>query len=320
MKHFVYINSFAKLNLKKDSSLFLALSMKELKKDVYLLFEEDLAWTQKTQPLKAHEFSGTIKEDFYLENVTIGKAQWLIPKAGDTIHMRLDPPLDGNYLRALWLLKLWKERGVHVLNDPSAIMLHNEKILAYNDENSVSTWIGQDPEAAFQFIQNLDTETKEVVLKPLDLFSGLGVEKWKRDDAKLLERLKTKAQEVKGAFVVQPYLSQVEQGELRVIAYQGVILGSILKVPKKGEFISNIAHGGKFQTAKLTTDLEKRLKEVSLKLASIGLSWVAFDVLGDIIQEANVTCPGLLVEVSHAMKKNLAKELIKFIESPESDL
>jgi glutathione synthase len=42
------------------------------------------------------------------------------------------------------------------------------------------------------------------------------------------------------------------------------------------------------------------------ELAKFGVDWVAFDILGDSVQEVNITCPGLLVEVSFALRRNLA--------------
>ena len=41
------------------------------------------------------------------------------------------------------------------------------------------------------------------------------------------------------------------------------------------------------------------------KLLEDEVELVAFDILGDDISEANITCPGLLVEVSTAMGRNL---------------
>ena len=38
---------------------------------------------------------------------------------------------------------------------------------------------------------------------------------------------------------------------------------------------------------------------------------MAFDVLGDSPSEVNITCPGLLVEVSNAHGKNLGLEIVK---------
>jgi glutathione synthase len=44
-----------------------------------------------------------------------------------------------------------------------------------------------------------------------------------------------------------------------------------------------------------------------------GVDWLAFDILGDANTEVNITCPGLLVEVSYAHKKNLADVVIDMI-------
>ena len=43
------------------------------------------------------------------------------------------------------------------------------------------------------------------------------------------------------------------------------------------------------------------------------MDFIAFDILNDYLQEVNITCPGLLVEVSEAVGKNLAKDIIKMI-------
>jgi len=44
------------------------------------------------------------------------------------------------------------------------------------------------------------------------------------------------------------------------------------------------------------------------------VDWVAFDILADSITEVNITCPGLLTEVSYAHKKNLADTLIDLLD------
>ncbi len=56
-----------------------------------------------------------------------------------------------------------------------------------------------------------------------------------------------------------------------------------------------------------------RCEAIVKELASHGVDWVAFDILSDSISEVNITCPGLLVEVSYAMKKNLADVVIDMI-------
>lgn len=320
MKHIIYINKFEKLNLKKDTSLFLALSLMNLKKEVFLLFEDDLSWSQELPTLKLYRLKGVINHDFYMSEIEAYDPSYLKLNPGDTFHMRLDPPVDGQYLRALWILRLWKEAGIKMINDPSSILLYNEKILAYQEQDGVPSWIGSSSDSALEFIKSLPVNVKEIVLKPLDLFSGLEVEKCARDDKDLISIVESKANKLKGMFVIQPFLPAVFEGELRVITMNGKIIGTILKVPKKGEFISNIASGAQFKIAQLNPHLSSKIQKMAMKLKALGLIWVAFDVLGEVIQEANITCPGLLVETSHAAQKNLAFELIKFMEDSESDL
>ena len=56
-----------------------------------------------------------------------------------------------------------------------------------------------------------------------------------------------------------------------------------------------------------------RPPKLSKKLSEDGIRFVAFDVLDNVISEANITCPGLVVEVSNAFGKNLATEIVKRI-------
>ena len=53
---------------------------------------------------------------------------------------------------------------------------------------------------------------------------------------------------------------------------------------------------------------------MSRELAQKGVPWIAYDILGGVIQEANITCPGLLVEVSKAAGTNLARRLAELVE------
>jgi glutathione synthase len=116
--------------------------------------------------------------------------------------------------------------------------------------------------------------------------------------------------ELKGPVIVQPFLEAVTQGELRSLYFKGKELGTILKTPKKGEFLSNIAQGATFHAVELTDSVRAECEAIVRELLDYGVDWVAFDILGDAVQEVNITCPGLLVEVSYALKKNLADEVI----------
>ena len=101
------------------------------------------------------------------------------------------------------------------------------------------------------------------------------------------------------------------KGEIRSIFVNGRELGSILKVPPKDNFLANIAQGASYSQHKLNDSTKAICEKLTGSLRDEGIYFVALDIIGDCISEVNITCPGLMVEVSEACKKNLAEEMIK---------
>ena len=307
MKHILLIDPLEKLNIKKDSSLMLALSMKARGIETYLVFEKDFSLQNVTKPhLKVYNFAGSFKEDgIYLESFKLGEGSVIALHHEDILHMRLDPPFDSKYLRILWMLDHFHSYGIKVMNAPRGIMQFNEKLYAYRQEGSVPSFVGTSVELAQEFVDTLDG-VKDFILKPLDLFSGIGVEKlhdWR-------SRFSDKVRELGGPVILQPFIEEVYQGEVRSIYFKGRELGSILKVPQQGEFLSNIAQGARFYRYELSDTARSRAEKIVTELMEHGVDWVAFDILNDSISEVNITCPGLLVEVSFAYGENLANKII----------
>lgn len=307
MKHILLIDPLEKLNLTKDSSLMLALTMKTRGIETYLVFEKDFSLQNVTKPqLKVYDFKASFKEDgIYLAHFELAEGKVIDLHHDDVLHMRLDPPFDSKYLRILWMLDHYHSYGIKVMNAPRGIMQFNEKLYAYRQEGSVPSFVGTSEELAAEFVASLKG-VKEFILKPLDLFSGIGVEKltdWR-------SRFKDKVHELAGPVILQPFIEEVYQGEVRSIYFKGKELGSILKVPKKGEFLSNIAQGAHFYKYELSPLARGRTEKIVKELSAHGVDWVAFDILNDSISEVNITCPGLLVEVSFAYGENLANKLI----------
>jgi glutathione synthase len=175
----------------------------------------------------------------------------------------------------------------------------------------VASFVGQNVKLAAQFVHNLNPKPSALILKPMDLYSGIGVEKlpvtgWE-------ERFEEKVNELNGPVIVQPFIEAVTKGEVRSLYFKGQELGTILKMPKEGEFLSNIAQGATFKAVELSELSRSRCEAFVKELADYGVDWVAFDILGDAVTEVNITCPGLLVEVSYALKKNLADVVIDLI-------
>lgn len=313
MRHLLLIDPLDRLNIKKDSSMMLALALQKRGIETYIFFEKDFAIQNGgTQKLTVHSFKGTLKEDqIYLQSFETTGAKIIELGKNDLIHMRLDPPFDSRYLRILWMLDHLVSQGIKVMNDPRGIMLFNEKLYAYRKDGAVSSYVGSNLHLAQQFVAGLTPKPSALILKPMDLYSGIGVEKLPLDNWH--KRFEEKVIELQGPVIVQPFVEAVTKGEIRSLYFKQQEIGTILKTPKDGEFLSNIAQGATFHAEPLSAVARARCEAIVKELAGFGVDWVAFDILSDSISEVNITCPGLLVEVSYALKKNLADVVIDLI-------
>lgn len=314
MRHLLLIDPLDRLNVKKDSSMMLALALQKRGFETYIFFEKDFAVVNEGTPkLTVHSFKGTLKEDqIYLASFEKTVSKIIELGGNDLIHMRLDPPFDSRYQRILWMLDQLVSQGIQVMNEPRGIMIFNEKLYAYRKEGSIPSYVGSNLELAKQFVAGMKEKPSAIILKPMDLYSGIGVEKltvngWEK-------RFGEKVIELQGPVIVQPFVEAVTKGEIRSLYFKQKEIGTILKTPKDGEFLSNIAQGASFHAEPLSSLARARCEAIVKELAGYGVDWVAFDILSDSISEVNITCPGLLVEVSYAFKKNLADVIIDMLE------
>ena len=313
-RHFFFIDELQKLNTKKDSSLLLATSLKSLGHEVYLLFEKDFYVTNGSLPqFEVWNFqSEFVANDFYLQKFELTTSVDMNVTAGDIFHMRLDPPFDTRYMKYLWMQKVLEHQKVLVINRPEGILSHNEKLHAYIQPGAIDTYVGSSISGLKKSLEKNPKTNYELIMKPIDLFQGMGVEKIVGDLTIVLKEFERKVKESGGAIVVQPFIKEVAQGEIRAIYFNGIELGSILKVPKSGEFLANIAQGASYHKIELSKNVKEQCDRITKELNAVGVPWVAFDILGEHVSEVNITCPGLLVEVSHAHNVNMALKIAQF--------
>lgn len=314
-RHFFFIDDIHKLNTKKDSSLLLATSLKALGHEVYLLFEKDFYVENIGLPqFEVSDFSAEfVANDFYLQNFQLLNSLKTEVRKGDFFHMRLDPPFDTRYMKYLWMQKVLEHQGVRVINCPEGILSYNEKLHAYIQPGALATYVGSSTSGLKKTLQNQMTDQYELIMKPIDLYQGMGVEKIVGDIDYVLTEFERKIKESGGAIVVQPFVKEVAQGEIRAIYFNGVEIGSILKVPKAGAFLANIAQGASYHAVELSKNVKEQCDRITKELKEVGVPWVAFDILGEHVSEINITCPGLLVEVSHAHNENMALKIAEML-------
>lgn len=312
MKHLFLIDPIEKLNIKKDSSLFWAITLKKMGHEVYLIHSQDLYVTNldRSPMFEVLEFEGRLGSNLYIDHLSILERTKVTLHSKDVIHMRLDPPFNEHYLHSLWLLRYWENQGIKVINSPKGIFLNQEKLTAYQKEKfPIPSYVGRMGDPAITFLQELKKQGyKEFVSKPLNSFSGIGVYKFSLEENYVdLPQFKNLMEEI---FVLQPFIESIYQGEIRTIYWKGKEIGTMLKKPKAGSFLANVAQGGHFELAKLDPNAKKSCDEVANALIGDGVDLIAYDVLDGKISEVNITCPGLLVEVSHVLGKNLVAEFM----------
>lgn len=324
MLHVFFIDPLEKLLLEKDSTLWLAMSLKKRGHRAFLFFEKDFLLTNKAQKkLRVFDFEAE-EENLGPKKVWLKRAKEISLEGIDLFHMRLDPPFDSRYLRYLWMLLEWKRQyGLSIINAPEGLLLHNEKIAAFQDAKALPSWVSSSVSKLDDFVLQCQREGAQgIVLKPLDLYQGLGVEKMSFDHPSFLEvvrkRFQEKVEETGGPLIVQPFCEKVVEGEVRSLFFAGHYLGSILKVPASGQFLSNLVQGASYRPHSLCESKKEQCVQWSEAMNREGLPWVAFDILDESIQEVNLTCPGLLVEMGRALKKNLALDIIALLEAPQA--
>lgn len=221
----------------------------------------------------------------------------------DCLFLRKDPPFDLNYLFHLWML-LPLEKKVRMINPPSAILKHNEKLSALQFPFAPKTWVGSDlaglKEWAKQFKEG-------VVIKPLNSSGGRDVY-W----VKKSEKFKVKSK--KFPILAQEFLPEVKYGDKRVLLWNGRILGAFLRRPtRKGEFRANLHLGGKFEACRLTPKEKERVKKVAAWCKREKLYFVGLDMIGSKITEINVTSTMGIRELDELYKVTTEKTIIDSI-------
>jgi len=113
--------------------------------------------------------------------------------------------------------------------------------------------------------------------------------------------------------MMQQFLPEVINGDKRILLVNGEPLGAINRRPKKGDFRSNLALGGKAEITKLTPREIEICDHIKPALQDEGLFFVGIDVIGGMLSEINVTSPTGIREVENLMNIPLADQVINYL-------
>jgi glutathione synthase len=154
-------------------------------------------------------------------------------------------------------------------------------------------------------------KASEFVVKPFFGFAGHGVKLVDRNQ--LLKELQK--DENKDA-LIQPFLSEIhDRGDCRVIFVNGEALGHFTRYAPKGEFISNLAQGGRPEKLTLNEKEKQVIEKLGRFLKASGIVFAGLDMIGARVSEVNITSPTGLVNLIDIGGRDCSEDLLDFVES-----
>ena len=224
------------------------------------------------------------------------------------IFIRKDPPFDDDYLNLTYLLDHAVQEGTDVINNPSSIRNHNEKLSILNFQEIIPPTIVTS--TASDVVNFLKIHEK-IVLKPINGMAGNGIFVIDELDKNINSILETSTVNDTKVMMAQKYILDIIEGDKRIIIIKGEPLPFCLaRIPDGKDFRANLAKGGTGIAKKLTADDIKIVNVIKKYLVKSKLDFVGIDVIGKYLTEINVTSPTCLVEIENQTNFNGAEFII----------
>ena len=224
------------------------------------------------------------------------------------IFIRKDPPFDDDYLNLTYLLDHAVKEGTDVINNPSSIRNHNEKLSILNFQEIIPpTIVTSNASDVVNFLKIHE----KIVLKPINGMAGNGIFVIDELDKNINSILETSTVNDTKVMMAQKYIPDITEGDKRIIIIKGEPLPFCLaRIPDGKDFRANLAKGGTGIAKKLTADDIKIVNVIKKYLVKSKLDFVGIDVIGKYLTEINVTSPTCLVEIENQTNFNGAEFII----------
>lgn len=219
----------------------------------------------------------------------------------DLIFMRKEPPYDLRFHYATHLLSL---SGTLVINSPSALRDFNEKLIALPFMKYMPpTLVASD----ISLITDFAERHGQAVIKSLDSFQGKSVQKIEHTDSEIISSFTDAGTR---PVMVQKFLEEVFDGDKRVIALGGRVMGAAMRKPTQG-YHANFANSEALKVG-LSDREQAAMDELGPWMVSQGIHFAGLDFIGGYLTEINITCPTGIVQISELEGRDLAGEIIDY--------
>lgn len=233
----------------------------------------------------------------------------------DALFLRKDPPL---IYQTMEFLEPANSK-VFMVNSTVGQIIGNSKLYTLNFPDIIpETHVSRDPERIKKII---DEFGGAMVIKPLRRYGGQGVIKVSNRDRENLVSLinyytnSYRPYPEREPIMVQEYLDGVKkEGDVRILMLNGEIIGSMRRIPKEGDFRTNIHAGGTAYKHEITEKERKICSIIRKKLIKDGLFFVGIDIIGEKLVEINCVSPGGIPRINRLNKVKLESKVIDFVE------
>ena len=302
MAYLFIIDPIESLNKIKDSSLLL---MKEcLRRNIEVHFSEINQFSIDEGKVNIHSQKIISLE----KGIKYQDTEMNLSSFFKKIFIRKDPPFDDDYLNLTYLLDHAVQEGTDVINNPSSIRNHNEKLSILNFQEIIPPTIVTS--TASDVVNFLKIHEK-IVLKPINGMAGNGIFVIDELDKNINSILETSTVNDTKVMMAQKYIPDITEGDKRIIIIKGEPLPFCLaRIPNGKDFRANLAKGGTGIAKKLTADDIKIVNVIKKYLVKSKLDFVGIDVIGKYLTEINVTSPTCLVEIENQTNFNGAEFII----------
>jgi glutathione synthase len=245
------------------------------------------------------------------ENIHLNEMDVIFPRSlPGEVNGKPNAELQQEYFNLLGLLETLKKP--YLINNPTGVKIAYDKTALIRFADIIpETSILNDPNE----IYNLVKQYGMAVTKPLSGYGGEGIEKHVRHSVFVMDDLIRITDNGKKSVIVQDYVKGVEEfGDKRIFVWKGQPLGGFARIPKKGDFRSNVHVGAKM----IKTELNDRDYEICAILKPFlienGLNLVGIDVVGRFLMEINVRSPGGMEDINKFNNVSLDEFIVNEIE------
>ena len=226
--------------------------------------------------------------------------------------MRLDPPVDTEFLYVCHILAFAEQAGTLVYNPPRSLLSVNEKILAQEfPDLGPPTIVSSSVDDLLSFMKL----HPQVVVKPLNEMGGASVFRINLSDNDVVTKLNAALCDGQKTIMMQKLIPNYSEGDKRVLLINGVAVPyGLNRIPQHSDFRANLAAGGKGVAVELNERDHLVCNKIAPRLRELGLLFVGIDLVAGYLTEINITSPTCLREINRAYELDIGMDVINTIE------